>query len=228
MLNFRSSLMAAAAATVAIASIATEANAQDHSVWLNNGDSTTFSAYFLEGEAIRVTCDQDCFDLDLFLYDSAGNLLTQDVDLDSVPVVRAPYDGTFTVEVSMPNCTHAAGCAADISSDHGFTVGGSAPSTAVANTGDSRAEWLYNGQSTTISGYFLAGESIYGTCDEDCFDLDLFLYDSAGNLVSQDVELDAYPIVTAPREGQYTIEVSMPNCSHSDGCAVEITSDYGF
>ena len=44
-----------------------------------------------------------------------------------------------------------------------------------------RSLWLYNGQSTSIEGYFLEGEYIYGDCDQDCFDLDLFLYDAVLN-----------------------------------------------
>ena len=32
-----------------------------------------------------------------------------------------------------------------------------------------------------IEGYFLEGEYIYGDCDQDCFDLDLFLYDAVLN-----------------------------------------------
>ncbi len=91
-----------------------------------------------------------------------------------------------------------------------------------------RSLWLYNGQSATVYGYFLAGEGIYGSCDYDCYDLDLYLYDSAGNLVASDTLLDSFPIVNAPYTGNFTIEVTMPNCSHSAGCAVEVSSDYGF
>ncbi|WP_026100865.1 hypothetical protein [Synechococcus sp. PCC 7336] len=91
-----------------------------------------------------------------------------------------------------------------------------------------RSLWLYNGGSTTVEGYFNAGESIYGTCDGDCFDLDLFLYDANGNAIGSDTATDAFPIVTAPAEGYYTVEVTMPDCSHPQGCAVEVTSDFGF
>ncbi|NJK72043.1 MAG: hypothetical protein HC926_01095 [Synechococcaceae cyanobacterium SM2_3_60] len=91
-----------------------------------------------------------------------------------------------------------------------------------------RSLWLYNGESTTVYGYFLAGEGIYGSCDYDCYDLDLYLYDSTGRLVDSDTLLDSIPIVNAPYTGNFEIQVTMPNCSHSAGCAVEVSSDYGF
>ena len=91
-----------------------------------------------------------------------------------------------------------------------------------------RSLWLYNGQSTTVEGYFLAGEYIYGACDDDCLDLDLFLYDANGVLMYEDTEMDAVPMVAAPFEGSFSVEVSMPNCSHPEGCEVWVSSDHGF
>lgn len=91
-----------------------------------------------------------------------------------------------------------------------------------------RSLWLYSGDQITISGYFYAGEEIYGDCDEDCYDLDFFLYNSAGNLVDSDTLDDAYPVVQAPYEGDYTIRIVMHDCSHPEGCAVTVDSDYGF
>ena len=120
MLKLRSVLTAAAFATAAIAGTVAEAKAQDRSLWLYDGQSTNVQGYFVSGEAIYATCDGDCYDLDLFLFDSAGRLVAQDVELDSAPVVFAPYEGNFTIEVSMPNCTHSQGCAAWVASDYGF------------------------------------------------------------------------------------------------------------
>ena len=92
----------------------------------------------------------------------------------------------------------------------------------------SRALWLQDGEVTTVSGYFYAGESIYGECDQDCFDLDLFLYDANGALVAEDSLPDYFPVVTAPYEGYYTVDVYVYDCSHRSGCAVALESDYGF
>lgn len=92
-----------------------------------------------------------------------------------------------------------------------------------------RSLWLYNGEYTTVSGYLIAGETVYGACDEDCTDLDLFLYDAAsGELVYEDTAIDSIPFVTAPWDGDFIVEVVMPSCVHPQGCAVWLSSDYGF
>ena len=52
-------------------------------------------------------------------------------------------------------------------------------------------------------------------CDSDCSDVDLRLYNSAGELVDEDVLTDDVPIVEVPSAGQYTAEVIMPGCSTS-------------
>lgn len=102
-------------------------------------------------------------------------------------------------------------------------------STAPQAQAQDRSLWLYDGNYTTVSGYLVAGESVYGSCDEDCADLDLFLYDAAsGELVYEDTAIDSVPYVTAPWDGDFIVEVVMPNCVHPQGCAVWLSSDYGF
>ena len=118
--HFKSLLATAALAAVAFAGVAVEARAQDRSLWLSNGGSETVEGAFYSGETIFGSCDGDCYDLDLSLFDSAGNLVSQDIAGDAAPVVVAPYDGYFYVEVSMPNCSHPSGCEAWVSSDNGF------------------------------------------------------------------------------------------------------------
>ena len=98
----------------------TSASAQSRSLWLYNGNVQTVSGYFLGGEQINGWCDADCYDLDLVLLDGAGRIVSEDVVPDSVPIVVAPYSGTFTVRVIMHNCSHSAGCAAWVESTHGF------------------------------------------------------------------------------------------------------------
>ena len=92
----------------------------------------------------------------------------------------------------------------------------------------SRDLWLYDGQQADVNGFFFAGESIFAWCDQDCEDLDLILFDSQGNFVTQDVLLDAAPVVVAPYEGNFRVRVTMPNCTHPAGCAVWVDSDAGF
>jgi hypothetical protein len=56
---------------------------------------------------------------------------------------------------------------------------------------------------------------IMGGCDTDCSDLDLVVYDSAGNQVDSDVQADDYPIVAVKpaTDAAYTLEVRMAKCS---------------
>jgi hypothetical protein len=100
--------------------------------------------------------------------------------------------------------------------------------TAPEANAQSRELWLYNNGAETVEGYFFAGEEIYGWCDQDCYDLDMVLYDANGQVVVQDVAPDANPQVYAPYEGTFYIEVTMPNCSHPQGCAVWLDSTEGF
>ena len=56
---------------------------------------------------------------------------------------------------------------------------------------------------------------IMGACDTDCSDLDFVLYDSRGNQIDQDVELDDVPIVsvTPSRTATFRVKVTMATCS---------------
>ncbi len=119
-LNVRSIATTLACASVAIAGIVSPAFAQDRTIWLNDNAETTVTGYFLEGEDIYASCDEDCSDLDLFLYTEIGVLVDSDDAVDPFPIVTAPYDGTFSVQVTMPACNHTAGCSVSVSSDHGF------------------------------------------------------------------------------------------------------------
>jgi hypothetical protein len=58
---------------------------------------------------ILAVCDRDCADLDLVLYDPNGAVVSQDASTNSQPVVAAApgYNGTFTVQVQMYNCSVA-------------------------------------------------------------------------------------------------------------------------
>ena len=91
-----------------------------------------------------------------------------------------------------------------------------------------RALWLYDDGVSRVEGSFYGGEAIYGSCDGDCYDLDLAIYDSAGNLIGSDTASDAFPVVIAPYDGFFFVEVSMPECSHPSGCEVWVSSDQGF
>jgi hypothetical protein len=56
---------------------------------------------------------------------------------------------------------------------------------------------------------------IMGACDGDCSDLDLILYDGAGNVIDSDMLDDDVPVVsvTVARSGAFRVRVSMAACS---------------
>ncbi len=56
---------------------------------------------------VIATCDEDCHDIDLYVYDDAGNELDSDTLGDDYPVLnfRTPYSGTYTVRVRMYECS---------------------------------------------------------------------------------------------------------------------------
>ncbi|HYU31368.1 MAG TPA: hypothetical protein VEW48_04340 [Thermoanaerobaculia bacterium] len=55
-----------------------------------------------------------------------------------------------------------------------------------------------------------------GVCDQDCGDLDLYLYDENDNLIAKDEELDDYPMVsvTPAWNGEFVVRVRMAQCTN--------------
>ncbi|BAU44057.1 hypothetical protein [Leptolyngbya sp. O-77] len=100
--------------------------------------------------------------------------------------------------------------------------------SAGAALAQSRELWMASGDTTSVTGYFMEGERIWGTCDEDCQDLDITLLSADGEPVAEDVLPDANPVVVAPFEGSYTLVITMPTCTTPAGCAVWLDSDQGF
>ena len=78
---------------------------------LAQGQTWNVPASLFAGYDYRVlaVCDRDCADLDLVLYDPNGAVVSQDASTNSQPVVAAApgYNGTFTVQVQMYNCSVA-------------------------------------------------------------------------------------------------------------------------
>ncbi len=109
-----------AVVSVALGSVVSPALAQERTVWLQDEEMATMTGYLLEGENVYADCDEDCSDLDLFLYSDADKLVDSDEALDAFPVLTAPYEGTFSVVVAMPGCNHVSGCSASVRSDYGF------------------------------------------------------------------------------------------------------------
>ena len=106
-------------------------------------------------------------------------------------------------------------------------------SLAIAATGlavraDVRSADLSSGESEVYKGYFLANEDIYASCDANCEDLDIYLYDAyTEELIESDTLADANPVVTAPYDGEFLVETVMVVCT-VDTCEAWTDSDAGF
>jgi hypothetical protein len=95
--------------------------AQEHSsIWIKDNGSTVVTGYLLQGEDVQGLCDEDCNDMDLILYNEMGVMVDSDHEIDASPIVTAPYEGTFAIEISVPSCTHMVGCEVSVSSSEGF------------------------------------------------------------------------------------------------------------
>ena len=97
-------------------------------------------------------------------------------------------------------------------------------SSTTANSGfvqthDPSMGQLREGQNTSWTIRLNAGTEyrIVGVCDNDCSDFDLKLFNSAGTMVSEDVETDDVPVlsVTPPATREYTIRAIMATCAVS-------------
>jgi hypothetical protein len=69
----------------------------EYTIWLIRG-----AQYYIRG-----FCDVDCKDLDLYVFDAAGNQIAKDTDVDDIPIISltAPQSGRFTLRVVMEQCS---------------------------------------------------------------------------------------------------------------------------
>lgn len=85
---------------------------------------------------------------------------------------------------------------------------------------------INTGASRTHSVGLNAGTSymIVAACDQDCTDIDMWLYDENGNLIDEDVLDDDYPVleVSPVRSATFQIRLQMFACS-IEPCGYEIT-----
>lgn len=77
---------------------------------LRNGQTVdwTYKAYAGERYLNFAVCDEDCGDIDLYLYDQNGRLVAKDTDRDSIPFVAWTVSATQTLKVvvKMENCDY--------------------------------------------------------------------------------------------------------------------------
>ncbi|MEM8503843.1 MAG: hypothetical protein AAF716_11900 [Cyanobacteria bacterium P01_D01_bin.1] len=79
--------------------------------WLHTGESFQLERYFFKDETIGAKCGQDCYDLDLAVYDpKIKKPIAVDDDGSTEPAILAPYEGEFVLEIDMKNCAAAGGC----------------------------------------------------------------------------------------------------------------------
>lgn len=82
-----------------------------YSMWLKQGETFNLEQYLSVDESMTAGCNEDCFDVDLVLYDAeTKESVQEDTAANTNPKIIAPYDGDFVVELSLPNCSVARGC----------------------------------------------------------------------------------------------------------------------
>lgn len=195
---------------------------------------------------VLATCDQDCTDIDLEITDRNGNSLDSDYLTDDFPILefRTGSSGTHTLQVSMPGCSvspcyyayqvyRRSGGGGGVSSVSGNTAYAMQAREALADhvtsffprsegwsiTGEAVVRTLTDDSSEDLT-VSLSGGVNYGiiaTCDEDCDDIDLMIYDEAGNELDSDTLADDYPVLNfrTPYSGDFRLRVRMYSCSVS-------------
>jgi hypothetical protein len=182
-------------------------------------------------------CDNDCSDIDLRLYDSSGDQVDVDIEMDDTPVVEISpsRSGNYRLDVIMVTCStepcfYGVGVYGSGSSSQSSRGGWQelvddqlrnaqeiAESDGYRRIEENRTGSLDASERESLTLSFQAGTDymIVGACDQDCSDLDLRLYDPNGNEVDEDIELDDTPIVdaTASSSGRYRVDVIMVSCS---------------
>ena len=84
---------------------------EDNTRWMNTGESFRTEVYLFQDEPIAGTCSNDCYDVDLTLYEiSAKRIVAKDHGNTTTPMVNAPYEGSFVLQVGMENCARSGGC----------------------------------------------------------------------------------------------------------------------
>ena len=181
-------------------------------------------------------CDEDCSDIDLYLYDEGGVLIDSDASTDDVPVllVTPPRRGRYRVQVTMYDC-QVEPCFYAV----GLYQGGGAVAASDDFQGQAAhylqtafdallADDKYRMQESLYDNLYSSGDetfqiqlesggpyTILGACDDDYGDLDLHLMDRNGNELDADTDVDSFPMlsVTPSSAGTCTVRVEMFECS---------------
>ena len=189
-----------------------------------------------EEYALLGVCDEDCEDIDLYLYDDNGREIDSDALSDDVPVVLVTPSArtSYRVQVNMYDCDvepcyyavgvyRGGGVVADPDdyqgqADHYLRT---AYDALLADDKYRLEESLYgdldSSDDETFRIQLRSGRSyaILGACDDDCEDMDLFLMDRNGNELDSDTEVDSFPLIaiTPSYSGSYQVRVKMYECT---------------
>ena len=94
------------------ATLAREGMSQTHDYEIDSLDDDAEDSFTLTLRADREyaivgACDNDCSDMDFWLYDENDNLIDSDTSTDDVPVVRVTprWSGQFRIRVKMYACS---------------------------------------------------------------------------------------------------------------------------
>lgn len=189
-----------------------------------------------EEYALLGVCDEECNDIDLFLYDEKGNEIDSDTASDDVPVVvvNPSRSARYRVHLSMFDCDvepclyavglyRGGGIVADPDDFQGQAdLYLEVAYDALFPDEDRRVDdRLYgNLDASDAETYQIQLESgrpyaILGACDDDCDDMDLILLDGNGNELEADRGEDSFPLVlfSPSYSGAHQVRVEMFECS---------------
>ena len=207
-----------------------------HEGALATGQSLAITVPLLAGADYMVVgyCNDECTNLDLALFDSAGEEIQSDRLPDSEPVLMlsAEETGQYFIQVNAVQCP-VDGCEIAVgilgsTEEPGVgpgedmagrltLVGSELISMGFSRVEDERRGSLFTDQATTFPLTLQGGLEyrIVGVCDKDCMDLDLALLDPAGEEAASDFLDDALPIMAHLPDTltEYQVEVIMVACA---------------
>lgn len=239
--SWRSQLDRQIASSSLLTTLASSGYQQSHEVTygtLRSGTDTSITFRVSPGRRYAFVgfCDNDCGDVDLYLYDASGTLVERDVLVDDEPLVRGqPAEGgTYRLRISMASCStsfcgwavvsrgerpaEAPGWMAEIERQfNSHRIVTSSREAGFSASGDVKYGLLEDGEVEPVEFTLVGGRTyrFIGLCDSDCSDLDLRVLDASGNRVAQDIASDDYPVATFTplKSGVYTVRVTMASCS---------------
>jgi hypothetical protein len=186
--------------------------------------------------ALVGVCDGDCSDMDLELYDQAGNEIDSDLEYDDVPVVRVTADrsGAYRLVVGMVTCTNEpcywavrelVRTAPEPDEEQKLVreqlerFAGELEEQGYQRTHGLRVSALDQAENEEFMIRLKAGTTyaIAAFCDRGCSDLDLAIFADGAEPVAQDTEPSDHPAVDleVTGTGVFRFRVSMASCKSS-------------